>query len=326
MILDYRSCCKQRMKIASSHSSWYDIIRGVPQGSMLGPLLFNIFINDLFFVVTLSEVCNFADDNTLCNSNKELEIVFRNLESDLNNVLAWFNINSLKANPGKFQFMVLGTREDDSFVLNIGKSKIESSTEVMLLGVKIDKQLNFKSHIEELCRKAAYKLDALRSVRKYLIVEKAKLLANAFINSQFTYAPLIWMFAGKSSIAKICKIHFRTLQIVYNILNFSNDVSTHQKHLRFLAIEVYKSLMNINPEFMWEFFNKKPVQYNFQKGDIVHLQPPRSSCYGINSLAFRVCLLWNSVPSNVKQSHNLDEFKLKLKNLGNIHCTCAVCR
>ena len=85
-----------------SYSSWYDIIRGVPQGSILGPLLFNIFINDLFFVITLSEVCNFADDNTLYSSNKELELVFRNLESDLNNVLAWFNINSLKANPGKF--------------------------------------------------------------------------------------------------------------------------------------------------------------------------------------------------------------------------------
>ena len=129
--------------------------------------------------------------------------------------------------------MVLGTKEGDSFVLNIGKSKIESSTEITLLGVKIDKQLKFKSHIEELCRKAAYKLHALCRIRKYLTIEKAKLLAYAFINSQFTYAPLIWMFAGKSSIAKICKIHFRTLQIAYNnydksylyLLNFSNDIS-----------------------------------------------------------------------------------------------------
>ena len=81
------------------------------------------------------------------------------------------------------------------------------------------------------------------------------------------------MFAGKSSIAKICKIHFRTIQIVYNnydksyhdLLNFSNYVSVHQSHLRFLAIEVYKSLMSINPEFMWEFFYKNPVQYNLRK-------------------------------------------------------------
>ena len=142
------------------------------------------------------------------------------------------------------------------------------------------------------------------------------------------------MFAGKSSIAKICKIHFRTLQIVYNnydksyqdLLNFSNDISIHQKHLRLLAIEVYKSLMNINPEFMWEFFNKNPIQYNLRKRNIVYLPPARSSSYGVNSLAFRGSLLWNSLPRNVKQNHNLEEFKLKLRNLGNIHYTCVVCR
>ena len=102
LILDYFSLRKQRTNVGSSYSSWYDIIRGVPQGSILGPLLFNIFINDLFFVITLSEVCRFADDNTSYSSNKDLELVFRNLESDLNNILAWFNINSFKANPGSF--------------------------------------------------------------------------------------------------------------------------------------------------------------------------------------------------------------------------------
>ena len=216
--------------------------------------------------------------------------MFRNPDTDL---IKHLNINSLKANPRKFQFMILGTK-DHSFVLNISKNKIESSAEVILLGVKIDQQLEFKSHIEELCRKAPYKLHALRRIRKYLTVEKAKLLANAFFNSQFTSATLIWMFTGKSSIARICKIHFRALKVVYSnydksyhdLLNFSNDVSTNQRHLRFLAIEVYKSLMNIFPEFMWEFFSKNQVQYNLRKEDIVYLPPVRSSCYRINSLAF----------------------------------------
>ena len=80
----------------------------------------------MFFFITMSKLCNFADDNTLHNSNKELQIVFRSLETDLSNVFAWFSINSLKANPDNFQFMVWGTKENDSFVLNIGKNKIES--------------------------------------------------------------------------------------------------------------------------------------------------------------------------------------------------------
>ena len=84
--------------------------------------------------------------------------------------------------------------------------------------------------------------------------------------------------------------------------------------------------MNMNPEFMWKFFSKNPVQYNLQKGDVVYLPSARPSCYGINYLAFWGSLLWNSLPSNVKQSYNLEEFKLKLMDLGNIHCACVVCR
>ena len=105
------------------------------------------------------------------------------------------------------------------------------------------------------------KLHTLGRIRKYLTVEKAKLLANAFINSQFNYAPLIWMFANKSSKVKILKIHKRTLQIVYdvydesyeNLLNICDDISIHQKHLQYLAIDVNKSLTKLNPGFIWSF-------------------------------------------------------------------------
>ena len=100
-------------------------------------------MNDLFFVITLSEVCNFADantlyssNNTLYSSNKELDIVFRNLESDLNNVLVWFNVNTLKASPGKFQFIVLGTN-DDSFFLNIGKTKLNTQLKLHYWELKL---------------------------------------------------------------------------------------------------------------------------------------------------------------------------------------------
>ena len=113
--------------------------------------------------------------------------------------------------------MVLGSKDERSFNIHINHVQIKNSNEVTLLGIKIDKNLTFKKHISELCRRASHKLHSLRRIRKYLTVEKAKLLANAFINSQFNYAPLIWMFANKCSIDKILKIHKRTLQIVYDV-------------------------------------------------------------------------------------------------------------
>ena len=112
--------------------------------------------------------------------------------------MEWFKINSLKANPGKFQFMVVGSKDERSFNIHIDNVQIKNSKEVTLLGTKIDKNLPFTKHISELCRRASYKLHTLHRIRKFLTVEKAKLLVS--INSQFNFAPLIWMFADKCSI------------------------------------------------------------------------------------------------------------------------------
>ena len=235
LLLDYLTCRKQQTKIGSSFSSWCNINTGVPQGSILGPLLFNIFMNDLFFSIKKSEVCNFADDNTVFCGHKNLKLALLNLNSDLSNVMDWFKINSLKANPRKFQFMALGANKNDCFNLNVAGKAIPFSSEVELLGITIDYELKFKKHINELCRKASYKLHALQRIRRYLSVDKARLLTNAFIKRRFNYAPLIWIFAAKTLINKICKIHHRTLQVVYDdfnklydeLLELNNDLSIH---------------------------------------------------------------------------------------------------
>ena len=100
-------------------------------------MLFNIFVNDLFFSIIKSEVCNFADDNTLYSSNRDLDHVFNNLYYELNNVLDLFKFNSLKANPDKFQFLVLEGNKTKSFSINLRDINIPSKNEVILLGITI---------------------------------------------------------------------------------------------------------------------------------------------------------------------------------------------
>ena len=100
------------MKIGSSYSIWNEIKRGVPQGSILGPLLFNAFINDIFLVIKKIEICNFADDNTIYDCGEDLSNILENLKPDMKVLLKWFIINSLQANPGKFQLMILGKKNE----------------------------------------------------------------------------------------------------------------------------------------------------------------------------------------------------------------------
>ena len=121
-------------------------------------------------------------------------------------------------------------------------------------------------NIENLVRKDESKLHALQRIRKFFTVEKAKMLVNAFIDSHFNYAPLIWMFCRKTLHPKIEKIPHRTLKVCIdnsynNILLRSNSVSIHQRHLRFFVTEIFKSISQINPEFMWSFFEQKKLSY-----------------------------------------------------------------
>ena len=110
LLMDYLNSRKQRTKAGSSWSKWSEIKHGILQGPILGPLLFNIVINDLFFVIEKSDICNFADDNTLYSCGANLKTVLGNLEHDASKLLYWFKINSMKANPEKFQFMILSKK------------------------------------------------------------------------------------------------------------------------------------------------------------------------------------------------------------------------
>ena len=108
------------------------------------------------------------------------------------------------------------------------------------------------------------------------------------------------------------------------LLRNNNEVSIHQSHLRALICEVFKSLNNLNPEFMWSYFVFKNITYNIRKGPLLRLPAAKSTSYGINSVLFRACLLWNSLPQSVKYSESIVESKTKMKDLGNIDCSCIL--
>ena len=108
LFLDYFSFRKQKTKVGSTCGKWSKSRRGIPHGSISGSLLFNIFIDDIFMIIEQSDICNFADDNTLHSCGKRLTEIKENLIVDTKSILIWFRLNFLNANPRKFWFMIFG--------------------------------------------------------------------------------------------------------------------------------------------------------------------------------------------------------------------------
>ena len=166
--------------------------------------------------------------------------------------------------------------------------------------------------------------------QKYLTLDKAKLLGNAFIDSQFNYAPLIWMFCHETTFLKMQKIH-KSLKVIYqsdasyDLLQLSNSVSLHQRLLQFLLTEIYESTGTLNLQFMWSYFKYRKVPYDLRQGPVLFIPPTRSTIYGTNSAHFLGPLTWNRLSNLVKSSRSISEFKNVIKKIGNIDCGCIIC-
>ena len=110
-MLDYLLDRWQRIKVNATFSSWSELLKGVPQGSVLGPLLFNIYLNDLFFVLNC-KACNFADDTTPFVSDMSLEVVLEEIEDNTKICVDWFENNYMKMNPDKSHILVSGNKSE----------------------------------------------------------------------------------------------------------------------------------------------------------------------------------------------------------------------
>ena len=215
LINNYLTNRQQRVKLNGSFSSWKNATRGVPQGSVLGPLLFNIYINDLLLFIQNADICTYADDTTIYTCDKNLRDITHRLEHDCSVALEWFADNFMKLNADKCNLLVLGQSTNEPVTVRIGNSEVVNSSQQKLLGVQIDNKLSFDNHVSKLCQKASNKLYALARLSPYTDQNKLRTLMRAFITSQFQYCPLIWMFHSRQLNKNINKIQERALRITY---------------------------------------------------------------------------------------------------------------
>ena len=336
LIHSYLKGRQQRVKINSEYSSWKEILDGVPQGSVLGPLLFNIFINDLFLFVENSDICNYADDNTLIAADINIDSIITKLEADIDTLNSWFTDNHMLLNGDKCQFMIVCSsrlsRNDTRRVTIAGKT-IEECNKSKLLGITFDNKLTMDDHIKYICKQASNKLYALARISHYLNEHKRKFLIKSFITSQFNYCPIIWMYCQRKCNNSINRIHERALRIAYNdyisdfesLLEKDTSVTIHQRNIQALTLEIFKTLNNLNPSFMNEIFYLKDLNYTTRKQNLVYPNP-RTVSYGLESFGYKASQLWSKIPYEIQHANNITTFKNEIpKHCANI-CNCNLCK
>ena len=329
LIRDYLSSRRQRVKVQNTFGEWKYVERGVPQGSLAGPLLFNIFINDFIYIMEdKCDVYNWADDNTLSYHHKDPGIVKTRLEEAAKVAIRWFKENNMKANPDKFQAMVL-SRKKVSITFDIGDVTIVPTKCVKLLGIYIDENLSFDEHVNHLCKKAGKQVNALSRLSNILSQDTKKVVFNTFISSTFNYCQLVYHVCGKTSSVKMEHVVERGLKMVYSdcisdgatLRKTVNVSSLFMSRIRLLCLYVYKSLNDMLPVSI--DFEIKDTPYSFRSKKML-IQPAFcTKTYGYNSLSYLGAKLWNMLPNECKDLE-FCEFKQYVLNWDGLTC-CGQC-
>ena len=229
--------------------------------------------------------------------------------------------------------MFLGTKSKIKLCLEINGRKTISTSEVILLGIKIDWKMQFNRHVEQLCDSARKKVGALMRLRNKLDVEQKLILYNSFIKSQFDYCPIVWLFHGKVANQQINRIHKRALKAVYNdfdssfeqLLAKGNHETIHQAHLKRLIVKVFSCVNKESPEILHDLFTADRSSHDLIIRNRLNLPKTNTVTYGVHSFRFRGSATWNSLPDNLKECSSTSVLKTKLRNLDVIKCSCKLC-
>jgi len=284
----------------------------------------------MFLLIDEIDIASYADDNTPYATG-HCPIVINKLEAACKKLFEWFKNNGMKANPTKCNF--LSSLEEKTQIC-LEKCSIKTSASQKLLGITIDKKLTFNEHVSKLCDKASMKINALARICPFMPHEQRKILMNAYFLSQFGYCPLVWMNHSREMNNRINHLHERTLRIVYEdyqssfqqLLDKDKSVTIHQRNLRILAFEIYKTKNNLSPNIMNEIFKWKQPHYCLRNNDSLLSRNVKSVLYGTESITALAPKIWNLLPADIKNSQSSHQFKEKIRTWSTNKCPCRLCK
>ena len=315
LIRNYLSSRTQRVKVGDTFSTWESVKRGVPQGSVLGPMLFNIFINDLFFHVKKAKLNAYADDHQVYYSHVDPAALDACVSHDVGVANQWYHENGMLVNESKHQCLILGDTEYGfSFPV---KDTLE------IFGMEIDNNLNFSKHISNVCKKINNQLNVMLRFRKLIRKEILFKLYKAYILPHFYYCSSVWHFCGARDADKLEALNKRILRFIlgdysspYNtLLSKVSSTSLFNKRIQNFLILLYKSLFFTHfPTYMKNMFSPRSSSYDLRGNYILSLSKPKTTTYGLNSFSYFSAKQWNALPDFFRTSFFAD-FKTKIQDV-----------
>ena len=215
---NYLSGRRQRVAYGDEMSEWVNVRMGVPQGSILGPLLFTIFVNDLPAALSRSKVMLYADETTVYFADPSAQRVEEVLTEDLGRLSCWIAQNGLRMNLQKTQFLSMSRRcreeEAKRLQVMVNEEALEMSEEVKYLGVTIDRQLSWRKHVDGIQKKCFSMLGLLFRVRRALPTELTKRLYLALVQPHLVYCAVVWAECSQVDARKLDSVQRRGMRMI----------------------------------------------------------------------------------------------------------------
>ena len=320
----YLSNRQQCVQVNNALSDFATVKHGVPQGSILGPLLFLLYINDITQSSSKLEFLLFADDTSIFLAKKEVKDLENTINTELGNISNWLKANKLSLNVKKSNVLLFRCRNAkkmETFNIKIDGNTIEEKQSAKYLGLYFDNKLTFKPHIDHVLTKLKKGNGIIAKLRHFVPSEKVRSVYFAHIESHLNYGSIIWGGAAKFHTNKIITSQKKGIKIM-NFIKARDHIELPFKNNKILPFDRLRALSMC--KFIWKIYKEiTPFASSLlgqnqvvasDRDNTKYLVPYKNTLYARTSIFYSGILDWNRIPSEIKKSNSLSTFSGKCKD------------